>query len=580
MKKLLLFAFLAVATCCAAVDTPTQNYPSNNAQNLPAQVQFLVSATTAANTLQMEIDTCQAFNSPMKQSFQSFVWSPYNQCFYQIAGNLMFGRTHYWRVRACTDSDTSAWSPVRSFSTISNPTLKSPADSLTNTDVTVQLAANKVDGCTNYIWEADTTPLFNSHLKKSQLSMQYKGQLNAYIHNMGNLNFNRRYYWRVAMCNAVDTSGWSEVRWFETTDIPLLVDPTDDTTGLDNEVEVAVLKIAGTTGYIYQLSTTPSFANPVMLSSFHYDVKRTAYIDTFKLLKYNTKYYWRACAYHDDDTSAWSAARSFRVTKSAKLNSPANGSEGDIKFQVTLTVKPIAGTTMYVWQMDTTPNFNSSAFQRDTSFLWNATQKLYTQFFAGLEYGTKYYWRVKAFSPNDTSAWSDVWTFTTICELPNAPKLISPADNDTIYSADPVLLWHPIANAKKYSIDVAEDSAFALVVRMATTADTTVTIDGLTLNKRYFWRIYGYNDAKRSPDSETRSFWLSDGTSAVRDIRQEQVIIWPNPTNGIVYLGEEQAITVTDLSGRTITKSFGSSVDISNMPAGIYLVNGIKVVKN
>jgi len=579
MRKTVIAILLSVASYCAALQTPTLTYPYDNSMGQNVQLNLMVNKVTGANNYQWEVDTTSAMNSPFKQSFTSLSWSPMNSAYFQTVNQLMFGHVHYWRVRACSVNDTSAWSEAWQFTTTDATTLVSPADSTVGADVMVVMAAGKVDGCTSYIWEADTTPLFNSNLKKREFSLRFKSQSGGYAHDMRNLKFNRRYYWRVAMCNQRDTSSWSDVRWFETMSIPTLVDPADDTTGLNNEVEVAVRKIEGVTGYTYQISRTSSFSNPQMITGYNFDVNRTAYVDTFRGLLYNVKYYWRAKAHHSEDSSAWSATRSFRVTKSARLNSPENNNEGDVKRQVTLTVKPIAGTTMYIWQLDTTKRFNSLALQHDTSFNWNATQKLYTQFFANLDYGTVYYWRVKACSPNDTSAWSDTWKFTTVCNLPDAPELISPADNDTVYSANPTLKWKSIANAKKYAVELASDSLFSVVVRVENTADTTVSIKNLTRGTRYFWRVYGYNDAKMSPNSEVRSFALMGTGEAVETVAINQVALWPNPTDGIVYLGEEQAITVTDLNGRTMIKCFGSSVDISNMPAGIYLVNGIKVVK-
>ena len=80
----------------------------------------------------VELDTTSSFNSPV---LLSDTYTPPNNNSIANKGinNLFFGKTYYWRVRAVCDdlNDTSAYSPVRTFTTAAYPALYSPSNGAT-----------------------------------------------------------------------------------------------------------------------------------------------------------------------------------------------------------------------------------------------------------------------------------------------------------------------------------------------------------------------------------------------------------------------------------------------------------------
>jgi hypothetical protein len=66
-------------------------------------------------------------------------------------------------------------------------------------------------------------------------------------------------------------------------------------------------------------------------------------------------------------------------------------------------------------------------------------------------------------------------------------------------------------------------------------------------------------------------------------IEDDAIKIYPNPTNGKVYIETERDIKVYNQQGELLLETFGNQVDLSTYPQGMYLlqINGrwSKVVK-
>lgn len=66
-----------------------------------------------------------------------------------------------------------------------------------------------------------------------------------------------------------------------------------------------------------------------------------------------------------------------------------------------------------------------------------------------------------------------------------------------------------------------------------------------------------------------------DNTTAPETIVQA----YPNPTDGLLYVTTDEEIIVTDLTGRIVRRGRDGAVDLTGLADGIYMVNGIKVIK-
>lgn len=87
------------------------------------------------------------------------------------------------------------------------------------------------------------------------------------------------------------------------------------------------------------------------------------------------------------------------------LVSPLNNSSG-LSLSVELVWLPIQNATSYNLQVSTKSDFSSIVYTYSNIIM--PSRRI-----SSLNYNTKYYWRVNATNGNNTSDWSEVWSFTT-----------------------------------------------------------------------------------------------------------------------------------------------------------------------
>ncbi|MCQ2332569.1 MAG: fibronectin type III domain-containing protein [Paludibacteraceae bacterium] len=63
------------------------------------------------------------------------------------------------------------------------------------------------------------------------------------------------------------------------------------------------------------------------------------------------------------------------------------------------------------------------------------------------------------------------------------------------------------------------------------------------------------------------------------DIETDRIVLYPNPTTGMVYINTDDEIVVKDMAGRIVKRSIGGKVDLTGLASGVYMINGIKVIK-
>ena len=131
----------------------------------------------------------------------------------KIVGPLENNTTYYWRVSAKNDGGTSAWSQVRSFTTIvaapQAPTLVAPADSSVNMQLNTIVSWNAVSDAVLYHLHVSTTATFGS-LIVNDSSLTTAAKL------IGPLSLSTNYFWRVRARNQGGWGPYSQARWFST----------------------------------------------------------------------------------------------------------------------------------------------------------------------------------------------------------------------------------------------------------------------------------------------------------------------------------------------------------------------------
>ncbi len=183
------------------------------------------------------------------------------------------------------------------------------------------------------------------------------------------------------------------------------------------------------------------------------------------------------------------------------LSSPANGATS-VAIPTTLSWSAATGAMSYGVQVATDAGF--------TSLVMNLTGLTSTSTtLTGLATSTTYYWRVNATNAGVTSAWSDVWSFTTAASsgsAPAAPTLVSPPNGATNVSRTPTLEWNSSTGATSYRVQVSRYSSFSSTVYDGIVSGTTVTLPELGSRVKYYWHVSASNAYGTSPYSTTWNF--------------------------------------------------------------------------
>ena len=441
------------------------------------------------DTYEYQYDLSPDFDSPELVTGQRAVGTSE----IDITTPLRFGTTYYWRVRETTSIDTTPWSETWSFTTPGEVVLVSPANGTTNVGSSTTLDWDYIRGGSLYEYQYDTCSTFDSPGLATGTIAVGTSQV-----SVSGLRFGTTYYWRVRETSPVDTTDWSEVWHFTTTNgVPTLTSPSDGYV-YTNSVKATVYwnSVTGAGHYIVAWDTVPTFDSPL-----YETFTATASSIYITELNFGTTYYWKVCSINsnDSDTSSWSTVWRFTTSDAPVLTSPADGTAFSSYSNSRLTVywNSVTGADHYILEWDTAATFNSPLF---ATFTASGASVYITE--AELQYGTTYYWRVCAINSNapDTSSWSTVWRFTTPYQLTTGPTLISPANDssDIDFQSVLALQWDELDNVSGYRYQVSTSSDFSTLFAQGTTAQTTASIHNLRPATTYYWRVQGYNGVGNS----------------------------------------------------------------------------------
>lgn len=292
---------LLTTTLGTVPSAPAIAFPQNNATgvvNSPV-ISWVSSIGVTSYTLQISIST----------SFNSFVYNISNikDTIKQIP-LLDSAKTYYARVNATNSAGNSAWSSVRSFTTLGSvPQIvvqSYPANSAVSIPLSITLSWKASYGAVSYAVQVSTLPDFSSlFLDKSGIS-----SLNQ---TMSSLKGSTTYYWRVRAANPIGNSAWSNPAWVFTTmnvppELPLLNSPADAAIGVILTPELSWFPSNYATSYRLQVSTSSAFVILVYDDSTIYTTSKQ-----ISGLVNGTKYFWRVSANNLIGKSDWSNIWSF-----------------------------------------------------------------------------------------------------------------------------------------------------------------------------------------------------------------------------------------------------------------------------
>jgi hypothetical protein len=158
---------------------------------------------------------------------------------------------------------------------------------------------------------------------------------------------------------------------------------------------------------------------------------------------------------------------------------------------------------------------------------------------------------------------------------PAAPVLLSPSNELTGVSIEPVLTWRAIAGVTSYTLQIAEDAAFTVNLRTYTNlTSSSLALTGLSNSKTYYWRVKGINDPAAGNYSQAFKFTtiahtdvvLSYPTGGVKLYTDKPGLTWYVPAGGSGW--KYDLIYSTDINMATYTT-------ISNLTESRYTLQGL-----
>jgi len=171
------------------------------------------------------------------------------------------------------------------------------------------------------------------------------------------------------------------------------------------------------------------------------------------------------------------------------------------------------------------------------------------------------------------------------------PTLTAPIDGSIDNLTTPLITWDPASSScsQTYTIQISEDPSWAdlPVVDESGISGTSYTAAGLDPNTQYYCRV-----GTDSCSAWSQYIAFNTGLSINETQYLSEIITYPNPVSDIVavefYLNNSSSVSIhlLDVLGNEIVEKnlskinigkHTSVVDLSGVPAGIYLIN-IKAV--
>lgn len=182
------------------VSSPTLTQPADNATNIALDTLVKWGALTGVVRYGIQLSTNSTFSDPF--NFES------NIAEFRFT-NLSFGRDYFWRVNARHASGVSAWSTARKFTTTNAISLSVPANNATAVSRLPRFSWVGVKGVERYHLQFGKDNTFIT--KTDRISTA------SFFQTVFMLDPQATYFWRVRGIVGLDSSNWSTVRSFLTT---------------------------------------------------------------------------------------------------------------------------------------------------------------------------------------------------------------------------------------------------------------------------------------------------------------------------------------------------------------------------
>jgi parallel beta-helix repeat protein len=372
-------------------------------------------------------------------------------------------------------------------------TLASPAANAADQPNSVDLVWNKDALAQSYGIQVSTDPQFLENIT-------YYTTTSSSL-KVSSLAYSGVYYWRVKSIGGGLESDWSETRSFTCKSLlaPVQANPLNLSNDQQLQLNLAWTKISDAKSYFLQVAEDAGFASMIFSDSSVSDT-----VKAISGLAYNKKYYWRVRSIDNQYSSDWSPVWSFTCkTLAASVQAfPADNSVNQ-PLQLPLKWNKNPEAAAYSLQVSTDSAFGT--------FIVNENSVADTfKIMSSLQYGEKYYWRIRSDNNQFSSEWSPAWSFT--CKTLSASVQAAPADNSFNQPLQITLVWNKCEDADSYALQVSTDAVFdSLVINETAVTDTFRLVSALKYSRKYYWRI-------RSIDKQFASGWSSAWSFTAKDL--------------------------------------------------------------
>jgi photosystem II stability/assembly factor-like uncharacterized protein len=369
---------------------PKLTYPVDNASGLNAKVECKWDIVAHAVKYIIELASESDFNT------SSIIYSGETSSLNSHTFTLNYGKRFFWHVKSKTSKSESQWSEVRTFSTgLKAPNLLSPGNSSDNMNIPVTFKWEEYTDAEKYYIEISTDYDFKNIIF-------FDSNINGVEISVNNLEFNKKYYWRLKVLVNDIYSFWSESRSFSTGLMPpTLISPNNSEASFTIPFKLCWSYSDSDVGYFIEISSDENFSN-ILISDSVFAV--TTY--NINLLEFFETYYWRVRAKIADKYSLWSNVWFFTTS----LNKPALSYPADYSENHDLNIEfswlPVLGSEFYEMQISFDDIFDNPSNIIDSVFDIGLEMENFS-------YNKKYYWRLRAKNGKGESQWSDIWNFVT-----------------------------------------------------------------------------------------------------------------------------------------------------------------------
>ena len=332
-----------------------------------------------------------------------------------------------------------------------------------------------------------------------------------------------------------------------------------------------------------ELSDEPEFGK--VLASVEYNGTPQVSISDFPPLNAGQTYYWRVVPTDVNTDHPVSDIESFVAARIA-LTSPADG-DGEVSYNPVITYTPAVEGSEYTVEISRVADFVTVEHTGTT------TELSYTVPERVLCSGRNYYARVTARHGNAVSQ-SPVAAFSTVNKTDYAaPVFVHPTEQTgVIMHSDESAEIKPWDGLVSVTVNVAADPSFpsrsmyseplnGFATKTKAFGDIKISSKNLVEGQTYYLRARGSYVLTTSTSNQytdyspTYSFTYSAETG-VSDLTVDENATWLENSSTLHVGAGVDKVTVYDLGGATVATyqgvEAGSTVDLSELPAGAYLI--------